>query len=152
MLWECDVGTAVMSSPAVSQHCYVTLFDGRVIALDKLSGLQSWSFATEGSTLGSPVASNEAVYFGSNDRRFYALSSKDGSLLWKKDLGGICSATPLVAEDEIVIGCRDGRIVFLDRQTGTERSVYRVKTIGIRPANAPMMHRGAICRRQRPTT
>jgi outer membrane protein assembly factor BamB len=57
--------------------------DGKVYALDALTGRQRWTFFTEGPVRLAPAVSGGRLYVGSDDGCVYCLSAGDGALLWK---------------------------------------------------------------------
>jgi outer membrane protein assembly factor BamB len=64
----------VFSSPAViGSHVYVGSTDGNLYALDRSSGVVSWTYFVGDRVWTSPAAFDDAVYFGSHDGFIYAL-------------------------------------------------------------------------------
>jgi len=57
--------------------------DGKVYALDALTGRARWTFFTEGPVRLAPAVSGGRLYVGSDDGCVYCLSAGDGALLWK---------------------------------------------------------------------
>jgi outer membrane protein assembly factor BamB len=58
---------------------YIGSRDRNVYALDKMTGEQRWSFATQGPVDdSSPVVTGGLVYIGSLDHRVYALDAARG--------------------------------------------------------------------------
>ena len=57
--------------------------DDKVYALDARTGMERWTFFTEGPVRLAPFVSGDKVYVGSDDGHVYCLSRDDGSLLWK---------------------------------------------------------------------
>lgn len=58
--------------------------DGKVTALDVVTGKILWTFATEGPIRFAPAAWKDQVLVASDDGFLYALSSATGNLLWKQ--------------------------------------------------------------------
>jgi outer membrane protein assembly factor BamB len=86
--------------------------DKFVHAIDRLTGLQVWTFATRSRIDSSPVIVGDRVFIGSNDGHLYELSLLDGRERWKHNAGKPISAAPAVGEGVLVIGCesRDGKV------------------------------------------
>lgn len=57
--------------------------DGKVYALDAMTGQQRWTFFTEGPVRLAPSVVGDKVYVGSDDGCVYCLWANDGSLVWK---------------------------------------------------------------------
>ena len=76
-LWSYTTGD-VDSSPAVAGGVvYVGSEDGKVYALNSVSGGQLWNFTTGGSVVSSPTVVGDVVYVGSSDDKVYAISSPE---------------------------------------------------------------------------
>jgi formylglycine-generating enzyme required for sulfatase activity/outer membrane protein assembly factor BamB len=87
--------------------------------LDALQGVK-WKFKTGGPVRSSPIATGDAVYFGSADHHLYALNAADGTLRWKSDLGAPVDHTPTLADGRVFIGTASGYLHALDPETGRE--------------------------------
>ncbi|MHC4355190.1 MAG: outer membrane protein assembly factor BamB family protein, partial [Planctomycetota bacterium] len=57
--------------------------DDKVYALDARTGMERWTFFTEGPVRLAPFVAGDRVYAGSDDGHIYCLSRDTGSLLWK---------------------------------------------------------------------
>ena len=67
-MWNHTVGGEVVSSPAIADGLvYVGSYDGKVYALNSMTGGYIWSYATGGMVVSSPAISNHVVYVGSYD-------------------------------------------------------------------------------------
>ncbi|MBU1471787.1 MAG: PQQ-binding-like beta-propeller repeat protein [candidate division Zixibacteria bacterium] len=139
--WKFRAESAIFTTPALSNLCFVTTFDGLLFALDPASGDEVWRFQTEGNVFSSPVADGEAVYFGSNDGNLYSLSSRDGFVLWRFQTESIVTATPLVSSDAVVIGSSDANVYFIDKGTGREFFSY---TTSSRIESSPVYYDGMV--------
>ncbi|MDD5519295.1 MAG: PQQ-binding-like beta-propeller repeat protein [Kiritimatiellae bacterium] len=61
--------------------------DGKVYALDAVTGRLKWEFFTDGPVRFAPAAWKDRVFAVSDDGHLYCLSAKDGRLLWKRHGG-----------------------------------------------------------------
>ena len=119
-----------LSSPAVVQGTvYFGSGDGRVYALDALTGSVRWIFQTGDVVHASPAVANGTVYIGSWDSWFYALDAESGTVRWRYKTGedpvihnqvGIPSSA-LVVDSTVYFGARDGHLYAVDARTGTGR-------------------------------
>ncbi|MCD6566949.1 MAG: PQQ-binding-like beta-propeller repeat protein, partial [Bacteroidales bacterium] len=57
--------------------------DNKVYALDISTGIEKWTFFSEGPVRFSPTVYKNRVYFGSDDGYVYCLKAKSGKLVWK---------------------------------------------------------------------
>ncbi|MCS6850400.1 MAG: PQQ-binding-like beta-propeller repeat protein [Gemmataceae bacterium] len=87
--------------------------DKRVHALDRRTGREVWTFATEGRVDSSPVVVGNRVVVGSLDGHLYVLDLAQGTLRQKLDLGGPISASPAVVHNALVIGTEKGVVYCL---------------------------------------
>lgn len=87
--WTFHTNGEVISSPAVvGGVLYIGSNDGKLYALDALTGAQKWVFGTHGRVPSSPAIAQGLVYFGSYDGNFYAVNSETGKLQWKVPIPG----------------------------------------------------------------
>jgi outer membrane protein assembly factor BamB len=84
--------------------------DKRLHCLNRETGEQIWSFATQGKVDDSPIVAGEKVIIGSDDGRVYVVSLKEGKELWSYEIGQPVDSSPAVADGKIVIGCDDGNV------------------------------------------
>jgi eukaryotic-like serine/threonine-protein kinase len=116
-----------LSSPAVfNNRVYFGSSDGKVYAVDAVTGVLQWSFATGDVVHASPAIANNTVYIGSWDSYFYALDAATGQEKWRFKAGddpaihnqvGFQSSAAVVA-GVVYVGCRDGHAYALDAVTG----------------------------------
>jgi len=104
--------------------------DDAVRALDVATGLERWTFFTEGPVRLAPVVAQGKAFVGSDDGAIYALAAADGALVWKRPVG---PPTRRVAGNGRLISARPvrtGLVVEGDRLYGfaglfPEEGVYR---------------------------
>jgi len=87
--WKFHTGGQVFSSPAIANGvAYVGSTDGKLYAVDILTGREKWNFVTKVRVTSSPAVDDGTVYFGSYDSNFYAADAATGKLKWKFATGG----------------------------------------------------------------
>jgi outer membrane protein assembly factor BamB len=82
--------------------------DKNVYGLDRTSGKEVWSFATDDHVESSPIVADGHVYTASLDGKLYVLTEKDGKLVQQLPLGKAISASPAASNGWLVIGNREG--------------------------------------------
>jgi outer membrane protein assembly factor BamB len=89
VLWRFKTKGKVISSPAVAAGTvYFGSTDGKMYAVDSLTGGVRWGVATGGPVTSSPLVAAGVVYFGSVDGVFYALDTNSGKLIWRFQTDG----------------------------------------------------------------
>ena len=84
-------------------------------------GSVRWKYKTGGRVLSTPLAVNDAVYFGSTDGSLYALNSGDGSLRWKFPTRGPVNSSPAFSNGVVYAGSVDGSFYAVDAKTGAAK-------------------------------
>jgi outer membrane protein assembly factor BamB len=107
--------------------------DGKMYAIDTLTGKKYWEFITGDAIFSSPVAAKGIVYFASRDRYIYALQSATGKLVWKFKFGEDLSAqnfwdyylgSPVVDKNVVYIGAGDGFLYAFEAKNGKVKWKY----------------------------
>ena len=63
--------------------CFGSTSDDKVYCLDAFTGLEKWTFFTEGPVRLAPTIAGNRVLFGSDDGAVYCVDAVDGKQLWK---------------------------------------------------------------------
>lgn len=100
------------------------LQDGRLVALDRASGRQVWTFrpsdSAQSEAITAPAVFGEGILFvGGVDGRLYALDPRDGSEVWRYDTGGPIESAAAVADGVVVVANALNRVHALDARRGT---------------------------------
>jgi outer membrane protein assembly factor BamB len=114
---------ATASAPAVVDDVlYMGFPDGRVTALDVLTGVVVWNVQLPGKpylggVLSPPAVSGNTVYVGNNDGRLYALDRATGATTWSYEIGTWVASGAAISGDALVIGAWDGNLyAFTERE------------------------------------
>ncbi|MCD6288144.1 MAG: PQQ-binding-like beta-propeller repeat protein [Candidatus Hydrogenedentes bacterium] len=101
-----DCNTEVFTTPAVAADLIVVAAsDGTIMALDRSSGKQKWTFQTDGEP-GSPVIARDKVVVSSGGT-LYLLNANDGTKIWSYNVSDEISS-PAVFNGMIVVGTDEG--------------------------------------------
>jgi outer membrane protein assembly factor BamB len=87
--------------------------DKRVWALDRATGKDVWSFATDRQVDASPIVAGQRVYAPSMDGKLYVLELATGRLVQKIALDSSITASPAVAGGRLVVGTTKGTVYCL---------------------------------------
>ncbi len=124
LLWTFPVGSAIASSPVVSDGTvYFGADDAKLHAVRLDDGEERWAFETGDMIEAPPLVAAGRVYVGSSDGLFYAVDAATGRLAWKRETGAqiLGSANRLVGGDgrlRIVVGSYDATLYCFDGETG----------------------------------
>ena len=123
----------ISSSPAVSNGMvYFGSSDGRLYALDAVTGAFKWNFTTNaGYIYSTPQVYNNTVYFGGMDNFVYAVDATTGASKWTFETGNVVVSSPTVyhihGKPYVIIGSNDKKLYVLDAADGSlywKRSFY----------------------------
>jgi outer membrane protein assembly factor BamB len=92
--------------------------DGRVHAVDRMSGEALWRFGTGGKIYGTPQVSDGRVFVGSEDQHVYAIDAAGGHQIWQASVAGAVTASLSVANGQLYAATRAGSINTLDLANG----------------------------------
>jgi len=108
--WRAPVGVTESSPLVVGNLLYVGSWDGRLYALDRLTGAIRWSFRTGGKIKGGAAAAGRTIVVGSYDGRVYALDARTGAERWSAADGSSIYANPVIVDGRAVVGDLGGSI------------------------------------------
>lgn len=112
-LWSVDLGAAVVADPVLSNgRVLVATIDGKLHSVDITTRKIAWTFADGdryNSIWGSPVVTDEAIYFGNENGEIFAVSPETGKALWP---------APYAAGGEMIAGgiAIEGGVLFVNQQ------------------------------------
>ncbi len=101
------------ASAAVTDELVLVGFhDKHLHAVDRLTGMGRWTFATRARIESSAVVVDKRVFFGSGDGNIYGVSIVDGTEVWKFNSGKSINAGVAVGEGCLVVGedSQNGRL------------------------------------------
>jgi outer membrane protein assembly factor BamB len=114
---------------------YAGCSDGKVYALDAITGDKLWEYATGDKIWSTPVYQGKTIYsfstnttvirnrvfIGSYDKKFYALNADDGTKQWEFSTESAIIATPLLFNDTLYIGCMDRNLYAVRAADGVPK-------------------------------
>jgi outer membrane protein assembly factor BamB len=141
-LWETKVGTLAAASPALAtsqglmyvavlstdRHATATSRNGRFAALSMKTGRIVWSKVIPPGTESSPIAWENAVYFGDQGGTVYSLDATTGHVNWTYHASGPVKGGPALSDGVVYFGDYSGRAYAVNAASG--RQVWAVATNG----------------------
>ncbi|MEP5766454.1 MAG: outer membrane protein assembly factor BamB [Halieaceae bacterium] len=98
--------------------------DGKLVALDRVSGKRHWQVDLDESLSGGVGVGENIVLLGTSDGKVLALSAADGAQLWSVQLQGEILAPPQTNGRVVVVQSYDGRLHGLSAEDGGELWTY----------------------------
>ncbi len=122
--WFFETNSGIQSSAAIGPDGTVCIGsrDGRLYALDGVSGEERWAFPTGWMVNSTPaIRTDGTVYVGSSDRHVYAIAGATGEELWAFETGGQVESSPAIGmTGAVYVGSADGYVYAIDGTTGEE--------------------------------
>ncbi len=150
LVWKFKTEGRVLSSPAVSGgRVYVGSSDGRLYAIDRLTGAERWRFTSKGPIASSPAVHGDLVYVSSLDGNIYGIEAATGRQRWAFATEGerrftapgihgaiprtermpdpfdVFLSSPTIVGNTIYIGSGDQHVYALDASTGALRWQFK---------------------------
>lgn len=150
--WSVDTGAGfdeftLRLQPAIGDgRIYVAGHDGRVMALDTVTGKQAWSVRLKAAISGGPGYGEGLVILGTNNGEVIALDADDGSERWRASLSSEVLSVPQTAFERVIVQTADGSLTGLaavdgSRQWSHERAA---PVLTLRGTSSPAVSRGVV--------
>jgi outer membrane protein assembly factor BamB len=122
--WESQGDYQVSSSPLVmGDTVYIGSKDKNLYALNKKTGQERWSFASNSEVISTPVIEEQTVLFGTTARgleagEFHAIYLQTGEEIWHlKTEGAIYYSSPKIKNGIVYFGDKRGYLYAIDAKT-----------------------------------
>ncbi len=103
--------SSIVASPAVANtRLYVGDLQGRLYAVDPLSGAEQWRFQAEGGIYASPLVIGDTVYIATQTGNLYAVDGATGQSRWQVSLGEGVNEPMAFAGGVIYLRTADGAL------------------------------------------
>ena len=123
-IWQHEAGSAPSAPPALAaDRVYLSLADGRVVALLVESGTPLWERRLPGPP-GEILALDTRLYVGAagtTDRALFALNARSGQIEWRWRTGGAVVGRPVLDDRNVYFAALDNVLRALDRNHGAQR-------------------------------
>jgi outer membrane protein assembly factor BamB len=118
-LWTYDCGAEVLTQPAFDESgVYVGTSDGRIIGLNRSTGLPLWPpFPCEGGIFSAPLLLDGMLYAGSSDGALHAIDARTGGEKWHFAAEDAVLTAP-VARDTLLFFAGGGTFYAVGRSAG----------------------------------
>ncbi len=117
--WSYNSGGPLLNAPAVAGNLvYLTTDTGKLVALDRATGLPVWEHSTGFPSSSTPAVAGDLVVYAVRPGRILALDAMTGALQWERDMGNPILASPVVRDGTVYIGVGDYKLYALDIASG----------------------------------
>ena len=117
--WSYSSGGPLLNSPAVAGDLvYLTTETGKLVALDRTTGLPVWEHITGFPSSSTPAVAGRLVVYAIRPGRILAVDAITGALQWERDMGSPILASPVVRDGTVYIGVGDHKLYALDIASG----------------------------------
>lgn len=136
--WTYKADASIVASPTmVNGVCYFGSLDGKIQAVNTITGNKLWSFETEYEVRSTVAVVGGKVYTGADDGNIYCLDAATGTKLWQVNAGGIKfnsitkaivganfyatidpRSSPIVSKNTVYVGSLDGNLYSINANTG----------------------------------
>ncbi len=139
--WQYEAGNLIEAAPLVfGNKVIVGLNNGKLIAVDKVTGKLIWTYTTDNQISGSAnvwVSGGKAgIVVGSYDYYLHCIDPRTGKELWKIETNNYVNGTPSIQDGKIIFGGCDGVIRVVDPLTGNQKDTIN---IGVYIAASPSL-------------
>lgn len=146
-LWSVKIGGASeflrvgLRPSGDGNRIYAASQDGKVVALDPVSGKQHWKSDLEVQLSAGPGVSEGVVVVVSRNGYVILLDADSGTELWRTYIGSEALAQPLIKDDSVIVQTIDSRLRALSRFDGKQRwSIEQTApALTMRGASSPVL-------------
>jgi outer membrane protein assembly factor BamB len=136
IVWTRSLGSPVGRRPVLNATgVYVSLEDGRVAALDLMTGTPRWERRLDGKP-GELLVLDDRLFVGADDKYFYSLKTSNGKGRWKKRIGGRPAGRAAVDAKHVYYVALDNILWALDRNNG---GLKWHQPLPVRPSGGPLV-------------
>ncbi|MBU1297736.1 MAG: PQQ-binding-like beta-propeller repeat protein [Bacteroidetes bacterium] len=121
--WTLELSGVESSPLIVGNQLFVTTSEGKLVAIEKKSGVVNWTFSDEPigilkSSRSSPASDGKKVVYGNDNGVLYAVDIDNGKLIWRYKSGGSIAASPAIKNNIVYFGSMDGNLYAIDISDG----------------------------------
>ena len=140
--WEFQPDSSIgeLGLVAASDMIFFGSKDGRIYAIDAMSGVARWTFKMGKELMLSLVTADGIIFAASKDKNLYAIDVQTGKEKWRFSAGGEISP-PAVSYGAVFFGSKDKRVYGLDVNSGEK--LWEAKT-GHKKHSCPIIADGKV--------
>ena len=148
--WTRDVGVGLEElnlnlRPVVDDgRVYAADREGRVMAIDAVSGDEIWDVKTGAAVSAGPGVGDGIVLLGTSNGEIIALDAADGTERWRAAVSSEVLSVPQTDFDKVIVQTADGNVTALSADNGESLWVYDrdVPVLTLRGTSTPALKHG----------
>ena len=84
--------------------------DGKLLSINKDTGIKKWIFKTGSSIESSPIIVNDKIICCTDDGIIYMIDREKGKKIWAYETGSSFTCTPIIVKGKLIVASNDGII------------------------------------------
>jgi len=150
--WSRDIGVGLDEfnlnlRPAVRDgRVYAADREGRIVAIDALSGDEIWTVKTGALVSAGPGVGEGLVLLGTSNAKVIALDADDGSERWRAEVSSEVLSVPQTDFEKVIVQSADGNLTALSASDGESLWIYdrSVPVLTLRGTSTPAVQQGVV--------
>jgi outer membrane protein assembly factor BamB len=113
--WAVRLRGELVATPAADEDkIYISTQDGRLYAVDRLTGGILWTFKSGANTLSTPTIVEGSVLVGDNKGVLHAVDTESGKEQWVLQIAKGGTSTPVLAGGTLYLASKDGTLYAVE--------------------------------------
>ncbi|MBI4282401.1 MAG: PQQ-binding-like beta-propeller repeat protein [Chloroflexi bacterium] len=113
--WHLRIGGSVVNTPAADEEkLYIPTQDGKLYAVDRLTGKRLWTFKSGAFDFSTPTLVENVALVGDNRGRLHAVDIDSGKEQWVLQIAGGILSTPVLADGTLYLASKDGTLYAVE--------------------------------------
>lgn len=109
--WEYKADEAIETTPVVvGKRVFVSDVMGKVYAIDRVTGKETWKVDFDTGFLASPAVKSGELLIGDIDGNLYKLNASNGKEFWRKSTDGEIQGSVAFHGENVVVASGDGKL------------------------------------------
>ncbi|MDA0988520.1 MAG: serine/threonine-protein kinase [Chloroflexi bacterium] len=113
--WVARLGSTIDTTPTADEdRVYVPTQDGKLFAIDRLTGTRLWVFSSGTDNLSTPTLVENMVLVGDSQGALRAVDKDSGEERWSLQIAKGLTSTPVLAGGTVYLASKDGTLYAVE--------------------------------------